>query len=134
MHRTSVLLADDNSAVLNHVAHMLEKDFDVVAAVQDGPSALRQCTSLKPQIVVLDISMGASSGIDVARQLHDSGSAAKIIFLTVQEDPDFVNAALGAGASAYVVKSRLGSDLLLAIRAALAGKLFVSPTLLYETS
>lgn len=134
MHRTSVLLADDNSAVLNHVAHMLEKDFDVVAAVQDGPSALRQCTSLKPQIVVLDISMGASSGIDVARQLHDSGSAAKIIFLTVHEDPDFVNAALGAGASAYVVKSRLGSDLLLAIRAALAGKLFVSPTLLYETS
>ena len=76
--------------------------------------------------------MGEVSGIDVARQLRDSGCSAKIIFLTVHEDRDYINAAIGAGGSAYVVKSRLNSDLVTAIDAALANKLFVSANLMYE--
>jgi DNA-binding NarL/FixJ family response regulator len=72
------------------------------------------------------------SGIDVARQLRESGCDAKIIFLTVHEDRDYVNAAIGAGGSAYVVKSRISSDLLTAIDAALADRLFVSASLTHE--
>lgn len=134
MLQASVLLADDNSAVLDHVSKLLEKDkqYKVVAAVSDGVGVLREYDRLRPDVIVLDISMGELSGIDVARQLRDSGSPSKIVFLTVHEDTDFVNAALGAGGSAYVVKSRLGADLLSAIDAVLSGKLFVSASLMYE--
>jgi len=127
--KIKILLADDNSAILKRVAQTIGTEFEVVAAVNEGSSAFRECQRLKPDVVVLDISMGEPSGIDVARQLRDSGSLSKVVFLTVHEDPDFVSAALGVGGMAYVLKSRLSADLLSAIRAALSGEVFVSPTL-----
>jgi DNA-binding NarL/FixJ family response regulator len=131
--RTTVLLADDNSSVLDHVRKMLEKqeNFKVVAIVSDGAIVVREYLRLRPDIILLDISMGDRNGIDVARELRDSGCVAKIIFLTVHEDSDYVSAAMGAGGSGYVVKSRLNLDLLSAMNAVLANKLFVSPTLLH---
>ena len=136
MPRITVLLADDNVAVLEHLRAMLEKETDckVVAVISDGATVVREYFRLRPNVISLDISMGTVSGIDVARQLRDSGCTAKIIFLSVHEDYDFVNAAMGAGASAYVVKSRLKMDLLCAINAVLSNKLFVSPTLLFAPS
>ena len=133
MPSTTVLLADDNSAVLDHVRKMLEKaeKYKVVAAISDAVVVVREYHRLRPDLILLDITMGATSGIDIARQLRDSGCSAKIIFLTVHEDSDYVNAAIGAGGSAYVVKSRLNLDLLSAITAVFCNKLFVSPTLLY---
>lgn len=134
MSRTTVILADDNSSVLAHVSHMLERDKNcqVVATISEPASIVRECLHLRPNVIVLDISMGELSGIDVARQLRDSGSTAKIVFLTVHEDADYMNAAIGAGGSAYVVKSRLSLDLFSAINAVLAGKIFVSASLLNE--
>jgi DNA-binding NarL/FixJ family response regulator len=123
---------DDNSEVLDQVSMMLEKEYRVIALLKEGSSVLRDWQRLRPDVIVLDISLGEPSGIDVARHLRDSGCVSKIIFLTIHEDPDFVKAALGAGGSGYVVKSRLGMDLVPAIRAALANKLFVSATLLYQ--
>ena len=134
MSRVSILLADDNSAVLNNVTRVLQAKYDIVAAVKDGASVLQEFPRLRPDVIVLDISMGDVNGIDVARQLRDSGCRSKIIFLTVHEDSDFVNAAMSTGASAYVVKSRLSTDLISAIEAVLAGKLFVSRSLLYKQS
>ncbi|HMK30595.1 MAG TPA: response regulator transcription factor [Terriglobales bacterium] len=131
MPKASVLVADNNSAVLDHVAKVLSTDYDVVAAVKDGTTVLSEFPRLNPDVIVLDISMGELSGIDVARRLRDSGCNSKIIFLTVHEDADFVSAAMGVGASAYVIKSRLSVDLISAIHAVLANKLFVSPSLLY---
>ena len=130
---TTILLADDNSAVLKHVGKMLEKEesYEVVAAISDGREVVREYLRLRPDVLILDISMADVSGIDIARDLRDAGCHAKIIFLTVHEDHDFVNAGLGAGGSAYVVKSRLSQDLLSAIKAVLANKIFVSPNLLY---
>jgi len=127
----TILLADDNAAVLAHVRRMLSKqiNYKVVAAIIDGTTVVREYLRLRPDAVVLDISMGKVSGIDVARQLRDCGCTAKIIFLSVHEDRDYVNAAIGAGGSAYVAKPRLGSDLVPAIEAALADKLFVSANL-----
>lgn len=134
MSSTSIILADDNSAVLAHVSRMLEKkkDYKVVAALSEGASIVRECLRLRPDIIILDISMGSMSGIDVARKLRDSGCRARIIFLTVHEDADYMNAALGAGGSAYIVKSRLSLDLMSAISAVLSNKLFVSASLLNE--
>lgn len=92
---------------------------------------VREYLRLRPDVIILDISMGDVSGIDIAQDLRDSGCRAKIIFLTVHEDSDFLNAGIGAGGSAYVVKSRLNQDLFSAINAVLSNKLFVSPNLLY---
>jgi DNA-binding NarL/FixJ family response regulator len=132
--KTTILLADDNSSVLLHVSKMLAKEnnYQVVGAISDGASIVRESLQLRPDLIILDISIGELSGIDVARQLRDSGCNAKIIFLTVHEDVDYLNAAMGAGGSAYVVKSRLSLDLFLAVNAVLAGKLFVSASLLNE--
>jgi DNA-binding NarL/FixJ family response regulator len=133
--KTSILLADDNCSVLAHVRKMLQKqrEYQVVAAVSNGAMVVSECRQFKPTIIILDISMGELSGIDVARELRDSGCTAKIIFLTVHEDSDYMNAAMGAGGSAYVVKSRISLDLFSAIRAVLSNKLFVSPSLLNES-
>ena len=129
MAQVRVLLADDNPAILEHVSSMLGSGFELVGAVRDGESVLREYDRLKPDVVVLDISMGRVSGIDVARRLRDAGGSAKIVFLTVHEDQEFVSAGLGAGGSAYVVKSRMSTDLMSAIHAVLEGKLFVSSSL-----
>lgn len=133
MSKTSILLADDNSSVLDQVRRMLERDerFRIVASVKDGDAVLPAWSRAKPDVIILDISMGNVSGIDVAMQLQDSGCLSKIIFLTVHEDRDFLNAAMGAGGSAYVVKSRLSQDLVTAIHAVLSDKVFVSPNMLF---
>lgn len=132
MSPISVLLADDNPAMLDHVRNVLEQgsEFHVVAAVRDGVSVLLEYERVKPEVLVLDISMAPLGGIELARRLRDGGCRAKIVFLTVHEDPDYLNAAMGAGGSAYVVKQRLNIDLISAIHAVLDHKVFVSPTLL----
>jgi len=133
--RTTILLADDNSAVLDRLGKMLEneRNYKVVAALSDGATVVRDYLRLRPDVILLDISLGEFSGIDIARQLRDSGCSAKIVFVTVHEDADYVNAAMGAGGSGYLVKSRLSLDLFSAIRAVLSNKLFVSPTLMYKS-
>ena len=132
MPKASILLADDNSAILDHVSSLLEVDdqYEVVGALSNGAAILHEYEQLRPDVIVLDISMELLSGIDVAQHLRDSGCHSKIIFLTVHEDSDFVNAAMGAGGSAYVLKSRLSMDLIPAVNAVLSNRLFVSPTLL----
>lgn len=124
--RPRVLLADDNPEILDTVAEILKRDCVVLEAVLDGQSVLREALTLRPDVVVLDISLGDLTGIEVARHLRDMGCAAKIIFLTVHENPDFIRAAFEAGASAYVFKSALGTDLLDAIEAVSAGETFIS--------
>ncbi len=130
----TILLADDNSAVLDHVGKMLKKEnaYRVLASLVDGNTVVREYLRLRPDVIILDISLGDLSGIDIARKLRDAGCTAKVIFLTVHDDRDYVNAAIGAGGSAYVIKSRLNLDLLRAIKAVLSDKLFVSASLMSE--
>jgi DNA-binding NarL/FixJ family response regulator len=132
--RLRIVLADDNSAVLDQVSRVLAKRYEIVAALKEGDSVVRECLRLKPDVVILDISMGDVSGIDLARELRDSGCESKVVFLTVHEDYDFVKAAIGSGALAYVVKSRLSADLVSGVEAAMAEKLFISSSLLYQQS
>jgi DNA-binding NarL/FixJ family response regulator len=129
--RPRVLLADDNPAMLDFVSKMLADEYEVVGTLRDGRAVLREYPVLRPDVLLLSMSVGELSGIEVGQQLWRSGYDANIVLMTVEEEPDFVRSALGAGASAYVLKFRLGTDLLPAIHAVLVGKLFVSPTLLY---
>ncbi len=107
---------------------MLESEFDIIGAVTNGQALLDEAAVLDPDIVILDITMPGLPGIEAARRLRETGSHAKIVFLTVHEDTDFIREALATGALGYVVKPRLASDLLVAMREALEGRSFVSPS------
>jgi len=122
-----VLLVDDNASVLRQTTELLTGEFRVAAAFRDGAQLDAAVAEHRPDLIVLDITLPGASGIDLARGLKASACAAKIIFLTVHADPDYVRAGFDAGASGYVVKARLASDLLPALHAALAGRRFVSP-------
>src|SRR3954451_23408580 len=126
--RVRVLLADDHKDFLEVATRLLEPEFDVVKAVGNGQALIDEAARLEPQVLVLDISMPVLNGIEAVRQLKGAGCSARVVFLTVHEDQDYVRAALAAGAQGYVVKCRLASDLLLALREALAGRSFVSPS------
>ncbi len=129
LDRIRVLLADDHEAMLERVAKLLKTECDVVGTATDGQQALEAAQDLKPDVLVLDISMPVLSGIETAHQLKKAGVEARIIFLTVHDDPDFAREALEAGALGYVIKPRIASDLVAAIKEAYAGRLFLSPTL-----
>jgi DNA-binding NarL/FixJ family response regulator len=124
-----VLLADDNPSMLQAARRILEPEFEVVGTVHDGQAVLEAADGLRPDILILDISMGMLNGLEAARLLTRTMSKAKIVFLTVHQDQEFVEEAFSVGALGYVVKPRLGTDLLLAVREALMGRAFVSPDL-----
>jgi DNA-binding NarL/FixJ family response regulator len=126
LDRVRILLADDNEAFLAVATRLLEPEFEVVKTVGDGEALIEEAARLQPEALVLDISMPGMTGIEAARHLRAVGCSAKIVFLTVHGDPDYVRAALKAGAQGYVVKCSLVSDLFFAIREALAGRSFVS--------
>ena len=122
-----IVVADDNVQVREKVVQLLLPDCDVVGTLANGRAALEAVLVLNPDIALLDISMPIMSGIEVAIELRTRESATKVVFLTVHEDVDFVNAAFDAGASAYVVKSQMASDLPAAISTVDRGGVFVSP-------
>jgi DNA-binding NarL/FixJ family response regulator len=127
--RASLVLADDHEDFLAAVARHVEGHFDVVKTVSNGQALLDEVARLQPDMVVLDIAMPVLNGIEAARKLKATGSAARIVFLTVHADADYMRAALGTGALGYVLKSELASDLLPCLREALMGRPFVSPAL-----
>ena len=114
MTRARLLLADDHKEMRNIVVHLLEREFEILSTVADGRSFLEAASKLKPDVCLLDISMPIMNGIEAAIQLKERGSTAKVIFLTIHEDQDFIQAALRIGASGYVFKRRITSDLCLA--------------------
>ena len=122
-----VLIADDNDAMLARAAAALKVCCDVVGRVGNGREALQAAQALHPDVVVLDISMPGLNGFEVAERLRAAGSRAAVVFLTVHDGDDFVQAALAAGGMGYVVKPRLASDLTIAVHEAHAGRTFISP-------
>src|SRR6185295_9051035 len=130
--RARILLADDHKEIRDRAVRLLEPEFEVVGAVADGNALVRVSAQLKPDVCIIDISMPYLNGIEAAIKLRENGSEARIVFLTVNEDSDFVRAALRTGALGYVVKSRMASDLCAAINGAISGHLFVSPSCLFS--
>ncbi len=124
--KTRVLLADDHTAVLNCVFGIVCETCDVVGTASDGTQVLLAVDQLNPDLIVMDIGMPQMDGIQTAKQLRKKGCNARIIFLTVTQDEDYIAAAFAAGARGYVLKARMQSDLLAAIEEVMAGGSFVS--------
>lgn len=129
MGKIRVLLADDHQAVLQRVSRLLDEDFDIVGTVNTGRDAVELTLRLNPDVLVIDISMPILNGLQAAQRLRSAKQPTKVVFLTIHRDEDFVDAALSAGASGYVTKSDVATDLVPAISEALAGKLYMSASL-----
>ena len=127
VERPTVLLGDDDGALLNGVRRMVELEFEVVATAQDGQALLEAANTLRPDVIVADISMPLLNGFQVARLLKKDRPEVRIVFLTVHEEPVAVAEALEIGVAGYVIKRTAAADLIPAIREVLQGRNFVSP-------
>jgi DNA-binding NarL/FixJ family response regulator len=124
-----VLLVDDNAEMLDTAAAVLSSEFEIVGTARDGRTALDAAGNLRPDVIVLDISMPGMCGLEVATRLKAEGSTAAVVFLTVLEDEEVVRAAKDAGAVGYVLKPRLASELPKATFEASEGRRFISTRL-----
>ena len=130
--RPRVLLADDHLMVAEALKSLLALEFDLVGVVEDGRKLVEAAGTLRPDVIVADITMPHLNGIDALVQLRQSGDRVPVVFLTMHRDASFARRALDAGASGFVLKHSAPAELLLAIRAALEGKTYLTPQLAGE--
>ena len=129
MNRTRILLADDHRMLLDALVSLLAKDFEVVGVVRDGGALIEMAGRLRPDIIVLDISMPEVDGIDAARILQKEGNRAKILFLSMYADLPLVEEAFRTGASGYMLKEGGVDELVKAIQCVSRGGTYVTPLL-----
>ena len=127
MGRPRVLLADDHALLLGAFEKLLSADCEIVGQVSDGRALVAAADELKPDIVVLDISMPLLNGIEAARQIRQKARNVKFVFVTMNDDADLAAEAFRSGASAYVLKQSAASELLTAIRQVMEGRSYVTP-------
>src|SRR5262245_6863330 len=122
MKRARVLLADDHPGMLQSIANLIGNEFDVVATVDEGEAAVTAAALFQPDLAVFDISMPNLTGIEAAERVlaFQGRKAVRIVFLTVHDDPEFIEAAGSVGAVGYVLKRRIATDLLPTLRRAMA--------------
>jgi DNA-binding NarL/FixJ family response regulator len=125
--RARVILADDHAMVAEGLGRLISEVADLVAQVADGRQLVDSARRLKPDIIISDVSMPVMSGLDALRQLKAEGSQARFIFLTVHTEAQLAAEAMRAGASGYLLKAAAGEELFEAIRAAMAGRVYLSP-------
>jgi len=124
-----VLLADDHRMVAEGLKSLLTPDFDLVGVVEDGRALLREVAALRPDVVVTDITMPHLSGIEALARLREDFPTVRVVILTMHQDVAYARRAFALGASGYVLKNAAPEELVLAIRAALANRTFVTPQL-----
>jgi DNA-binding NarL/FixJ family response regulator len=127
MARPRILLADDHTMLLDAFKALLEPAFDVVGMVTDGRMLLTEFSRLDPDVVLLDIAMPLLNGLDAGRQLRARRRTVKLVYLTMNPDPDLASEALRLGASAYVLKTSAATELTQAIHEAMQGRCYITP-------
>ena len=132
MKHTRVLLADDHKIVLDGLKRVLEPKFELVGAVEDGRALLSQAEQLRPDVIVVDISMPLLNGIEAVRQIKKVNPYVKVVFLTMHPDVTYAIRAFEAGAVGYVLKHSASSELVTAIKEAMQGRTYVTPLIAGE--
>jgi DNA-binding NarL/FixJ family response regulator len=120
-------LGDDHALILGGIRAVLQPHYDVIGEEKDGQALVNAAARLRPDVVILDISMPLLNGFESAKQIHDRLPAAKIIFLSQHLNPAYLKQALKLGASGYVLKSGVTEELLQAIREVLRGDTYITP-------
>lgn len=130
--RPRVLLADDHRMMADGLRSLLATEFDVVGVVEDGRAMVEAAKDLRPDVIVADVTMPHLSGIDALALLSREGVQTRVVFLTMHRDVAYARRALDEGALGFVLKHAAASELLTAVRAALAGKTYLTPALAGE--
>ena len=122
-----VLLADDHHLLLGALEKLLQEDCQIVGRVSDGHALVAAAQQLKPDVIVLDVAMPLLNGLEAGRQIKQAVRSVKLIYVTMNEDPDIAAEAFRAGASAYLLKRSTPVELLTAIREVMLGRSYVTP-------
>ncbi len=124
--RPRIFLADDHSQLLEAESDLLRPHFDIVGTATDGDALVSEALRLKPDVIIVDITMPILNGLEAVQKLLQSGSTAKIIFLTIHSSQEFVKACLEVGARGFVSKSKMKAHLIPAIYAVLDDSPYIS--------
>ncbi len=127
MTKPRILMADDHSIVLAGLLKLVESEGEVVGTVEDGRALVEEAQRLRPDIILLDISMPLLNGLEAARQLAKLVPESKLIFLTMHATPTYATEAFKAGASGYLIKRSAASELKQAIQAVMRGQHYITP-------
>lgn len=127
MKRTRILIADDHAMICAGFQKLLEPEYEVVGSVGDGRALLKAAAELRPDLALVDVGMPLLNGLDAGRELKKLIPGIKLIFLTMNPDPDVASEALRIGASAYLLKNSQQDELLQAVRNSLRGLSYVTP-------
>jgi DNA-binding NarL/FixJ family response regulator len=127
MPKPRIIIADDHTLLVEAFEKLLAPECDVIAKVMDGRALLTAARDLHPDVVVLDVAMPLLNGLDAGRQIKQMDPSIKLVFVTMNEDPDLAAEAFRAGASAYLLKRSAGAELLTAIREAMKRRSYVTP-------
>jgi DNA-binding NarL/FixJ family response regulator len=127
MNRPRIILADDHTLVLDALKNLIEAEFDVVGTFSDGISLVEGAAELKPNVIVLDVGMPKMNGLNAGERLKQTMPLVKLVYLTMNQDPDIAGEAFRLGASAYVLKNSAAKELLQAIREVVRGGYYVTP-------
>jgi len=128
-NRPRVLIADDHNLIAELCKQLLETEFEVVGVVVDGRALVRAARELKPDVIIVDVAMPILNGLDAGRQVKEALPSVKLVYLTMNPDPEVAAEAFARGASGYLVKTCASAEMVLAVRAALRGKTYLSRTL-----
>lgn len=126
-NRLRLLIAEDDTPIREVLCLALQPEYEIVAAVDNGPETLQKVEDLHPDLLLLDISLPGLSGLKVARQLRRTGNTTRIIFLTGYAEAAYVEEAERIGVEGYVLKRRAQSELITAIQQVSQGGSYVSP-------
>jgi DNA-binding NarL/FixJ family response regulator len=128
MRRSTILLADDHALILAGIQGLLGGYYDIVDQVRDGRSLVAAAVRLKPDLIILDISLPLLNGIEAVRQIKKVWPAAKLLFLTMHASPAYLKEAMDAGGMGYVLKSSANEELRSAVQKILKGHTYISPS------
>jgi DNA-binding NarL/FixJ family response regulator len=128
-NRSRILIADDHNLVAERCKRLLEPEFQVVGTVSNGRDLVRAAAELKPDVIVVDVAMPVLNGLDAGKQVKEALHTVKLVYLTMNTDPELALEAFDRGASGFLLKTCAASEMVLAVREVLRGKTYVSPTL-----
>jgi len=132
-NRPKIIVADDHTLVAEACKKLLEPEYDVVATVGDGRALIRMASTLKPQVIIIDVGMPLLNGLDAGKQIKRLLRSVKLVYVTMNQDADLAAEAFRCGASAYLLKQCAASELTLAVREVLKGKSYLSPAIAKDT-
>ena len=125
-NRSRILLADDHGLIVTGIRSLLETHYDVLGQLGDGQSLVAAALRLRPDLVILDISMPVVNGIDAARQIRKAWPEVKLLFVSMHNGPVYLREALDAGGGGYVIKSAANEELRIAVARVLKGQIYIS--------